>query len=112
MIIHGNEIMEPEELSELGRLFDEACAALNATAGQDGAELRTALASTLLKLAHLRQLSPDQMKATALRIFRCEPVQQSHSVAPAVGLHQPPSLTAEAASGVAFAAVAGPPTSA
>ena len=31
MIIHGNEIMEPEELSQLGRLFDEVWAALNAT---------------------------------------------------------------------------------
>ena len=28
MIIHGNEIMEPEELSQLGRLFDEAWAAV------------------------------------------------------------------------------------
>ena len=112
MIIHGNEIMEPEELSQLGRLFDEAWAAVSATAGQESAELRTALASILLRLAHLRQLSPDQMKATALRIFRCEPAQQSHSVAPAVGFHQPPSLTDEATSCSASAAIAGPPVGA
>ena len=112
MIIHGNEIMEPEELSQLGRLFDEAWVVLNAAAGQDSAELRTALASTLLQLAHLRQLSPDQMKATALRIFRCEPAQQSHSVAPAVGFHQSPSLTDEATSCSALATIAGPPVSA
>ena len=73
MIIHGNEIMEPEELTQLGAVFDETWAAISATAGDGSAELRTALASTLLRLAHLRQLGPDQMKATALRIFRAEP---------------------------------------
>ena len=72
MIIHGNEIMEPEELTQLGAVFDEAWAAVSATA-VDGAEQRTTLASILLRLAHLRQLGPDQMKATALRIFRAEP---------------------------------------
>ena len=72
MIIHGNEIMEPEELTQLGAVFDETWAALSPTAGHESAELRTALASILLRLAHLRQLGPDQMKATALRIFRCE----------------------------------------
>jgi hypothetical protein len=112
MIIHGNEILEPEELSELGRLFDEACAALNATAAQESAELRTALASTLLRLAHLKQLGPEQMKATALRILQCEPVRLSQSVPQAGGLHQPPSLTDEATSCSALAAIAGPPTGA
>jgi hypothetical protein len=85
MIIHRNEIMEPEELAELGKLFDEAWAALRATAGQESDELRTGLASILLRLAHLRQLGPDQMKATALRIFRAEPIQ---SVAPPARLHR------------------------
>jgi hypothetical protein len=94
MIIHGNEILEPEELAELGRLFDETCAALNATAGQGTAELRAALASTLLRLAHLKQLGPDQMRATVLRIFQREP----QSVPPAGGLHQPAGLTDEATS--------------
>ena len=32
MIIHGNEIMEPEELAQLGAVFDEAWAAVSATA--------------------------------------------------------------------------------
>ena len=77
MIIHHNEVMEPEELAELGKLFDEAWVALRATAGQESEELRTGLASILLRLAHLRQLGPDQMKATALRIFRRETMQVS-----------------------------------
>ena len=75
MIIHGNEIMEPEELSQLGSVFDETWAAIRASTGDGSAELRTALASILLRLAHLRQLGPDQMKATALRIIRAEPMQ-------------------------------------
>ena len=85
MIIHGNEFMEPEELTQLGLVFDEAWAAVSVTAGDGHAELRTTLASILLRLAHLRQLGPDQMKATALRIFRSEPAQAFQSVAPRVG---------------------------
>ena len=83
MIIHGNEIMQPEELTQLGVVFDETWAAVSPTAGDESAELRTALASILLRLAHLRQLGPDQMKATALRIFRCEP---ERSVASSPGI--------------------------
>jgi hypothetical protein len=75
MISHGNEIMEPEELTQLGAVFDETWAALRASTGDGSPELQTALASTLLRLAHLRQLDPEQMKATALRIFRCEPLE-------------------------------------
>ena len=75
MINHGNEILEPEELTQLGVVFDETWVALTASTGDGSAELRTALASTLLRLAHLRQLGPDQMKATALRLFRAEPTQ-------------------------------------
>jgi len=75
MIIHGNEIMQPEELTQLGVVFDEAWAAVSARAGEGDAELRTALASIMMRLAHLRQLGPDQLKATALRIFRCEPLE-------------------------------------
>jgi len=74
MIIHGNEIMEPEELAQLGVVFDETWAAVKASTGDASVELRTALACTLLQLAHLRQLGPDQMKATALRLFRAEPI--------------------------------------
>ena len=48
MIIHGNEIMEPEELTQLGAVFDETWAAVRATAGNESAELRTALASILI----------------------------------------------------------------
>ena len=85
MIIHGNEIMEPEELTQLGVVFDEAWAVVKASTGDGSAELRTALASTLLRLANLRQLGPDQMKATALRIFGAKPIQ---SVAPPARPHR------------------------
>ena len=74
MTNHGNEILEPEELAQLGVVFDETWAAVKASTGDGSVELRTALACTLLQLAHLRQLGPDQMKATALRLFRAEPI--------------------------------------
>ena len=96
MIIHGNEIMEPEELVQLGAVFDEAWATVSATAG-DSAEQRTTLASILLRLAHLRQLGPDQMKATAIRIFRSDPE----------GDHCPTSLANEAAGCLTSAAIEG-----
>ncbi len=72
MIVHGNEIMEPEELAELGAVFDETWAVLSRTVGDD-AEHRVALACILVRLAQLRQLSPEQMKATALRRLCPEP---------------------------------------
>ena len=103
MIIHGNEIMEPEELSQLVTVFDEAWAALSATAGGDSADQRVTLASILLRLANLRQLDPEQMKATALRIFRAEPMRGLCSVAPPAGLHYPSSITGEAAGSVSAA---------
>lgn len=79
MIIHDNEIIEPEELAELGVAFDQAWAVVSTTAGAENAELRTTLASIVLRLAHLRQLGPDQIKASALRIFKCEAVDAQGS---------------------------------
>jgi len=73
MIIQDCESMEPEELSEVGRLFDEAWAALSGNGGAKNPELRTALASILLRLAHRRELGPDKMKAAALSILQGEP---------------------------------------
>ena len=105
MIIHGNEIMEPEELAQLGTVFDEAWAAVSATAGDGRADQRTTLAIILLRLANLRQLGPDQMKATALRIFR----SVFRPVAPPAGPHCPSSHTNEAAGCVTSAATACPP---
>ena len=58
MIIHGNEIMEPEELTQLGAVFDETWATIRASTGDGSVELRTALASTLLRLAHLQAARP------------------------------------------------------
>jgi hypothetical protein len=68
----GQEIIEPEELARLGKVFDEAWAAVSHTGGEDTVDQRTSLAVILLRLAYLRQLGPDQMKATAVRIFRSE----------------------------------------
>ena len=79
MMIQGNETMQPEELTQLGAVFDEVWAELCDTAGHEDAELRTALASVLLRLANLKQLGADEMKSTALRILRCEPNQQLQS---------------------------------
>ena len=103
MIIHGNEIMEPEELIQLGAVFDEAWAAVSATA-VNGAEQRTILASILLRLAHLRQLGPDQMKATAIRILRSQSAPNCRALA--ADHHWPPSLTNETAGGLVSAATA------
>jgi len=33
MIIHGNEVLEPEELARLGKVFDEAWASVSPAAG-------------------------------------------------------------------------------
>lgn len=71
MVIHAKEIMEPEELSQLGVVFEDAWAAVRASAG-DSDEHRATLATILLRLAHLSQLGPNQMKATAIRMFGSE----------------------------------------
>lgn len=71
MSIHRHEIIEPEELIQLGAVFDETWAALRASASETE-ENRAALAAIVLRLAYLSQLGPDQMKATAIRLFRAE----------------------------------------
>ena len=95
MIIDGNETMQPEELTQLGVVFNEVWAALGDTAGQENAELRTALASILLRLANLKQLDAEEMKSTALRILRCEPIQELQSDAPLTAIECLSSLTEE-----------------
>ena len=96
MIIRGNDFMEPEELTRLGKVFDEAWGAVSGTAGPEGSDLRTNLAIILFRLADLGQLGPDQMKATALRILRSEGAPP-----------EAPHLSySEAASGVASGATA------
>lgn len=71
MIIHGNEIIEPEELAQLGTLFDKTWAAVGCSANNDRyAEERTHLACILLRLHGLRQLDPDQVMQPAVRLFR------------------------------------------
>jgi len=105
MFIHGNEVIEPEELAQLGKVFDEAWAALGATAAHGRADH---LASILLRLANLRQLGPEQMMATALRIFRSEPIGIFPAVPP-VAPSYPSSHTNEAAGCSTSAAPACPP---
>ena len=95
MIIHGNEIMEPEELAQLGGVFDEAWTAVSASASKGRDEQRTTLAIILLRLANLKQLGPEQLKATALRIFHSEPTQSFRPLALSAG--PPPSHTEPAA---------------
>ena len=95
MMIHGNETMQPEELTHLGAVFDEVWAELSDTAGHENAELRTALASILLRLANLKQLDAEEMKSTALRILRCEPIQQVQSDAPPAEIECLSGLTEE-----------------
>jgi hypothetical protein len=104
MSIHSKEIMGPEELTQLGVVFDEAWASVSGTASEGNAELRTALASIVLRLAHLRQqLGPDQIKATALRIFRCEVMET-----PAPSSSPTSHFVNKATSHSASEAVAGP----
>lgn len=107
MMIHGNETMQPEELTQLGVVFDEVWTEFSDTAGQESAELRTALASILLRLANLKQLGPEEMKATALRILRCEPIQELQSDAPLAEIECPSSL-AEAREGCSASAAIPP----
>ncbi|MTD96252.1 hypothetical protein GIW81_18080 [Hyphomicrobium sp. xq] len=95
MMIHGNETLQPEELTQLGVVFDEVWAEFSDTAGQENTELRTFLASILLRLANLKQLGPEQMKATALRIIRGEAIQDTHSDAPLAEIECPSSLAEE-----------------
>jgi len=110
MIIHGNEIMEPEELAQLGSVFDETWAAVSGNVGEGSAEQRTSLAIILLRLANLRQLGPEQLKATALRIVQSEPTQAFRPVALPAGPSQ--SSHTEAAGCSPPAATASPPLSA
>ena len=95
MITDGNETMQPEELTQLGVVFDEVWAAVSDTSCQESAELRTTLASILLRLANLKQLGPEQMKATALRILRGEPIQELQSGALLAESECPSSLIEE-----------------
>jgi hypothetical protein len=95
MMIQGNETMQPEELTQLGAVFDEVWAELCDTAGHENAELRTALASILLRLGNLKQLGAEEMKSTALRILRCEPNQQLQSDAPLAEIECPSSRAEE-----------------
>jgi hypothetical protein len=71
MIIHDNEVLGPEHLAELGELFDKTWATFaNSERDTDG---RAELACILLRLYGLRQLGPDQLTQTALRLMKQSP---------------------------------------
>ena len=70
MIMHTNEVLGPEHLRELGSLFDKACEILGSGSSEWNASDRAQLARILLHLYGLRQLGPDQLIQTALRVLK------------------------------------------
>jgi hypothetical protein len=71
MIIHDNEVLGPEHLAELGALFDTTWAAIGPSVNcEKYREDRAQLARILLRLYGLRQLGPDQVTQTALRLMK------------------------------------------
>jgi hypothetical protein len=68
---HSHEILGPENLAEVSALFEKTWAVV--TSSDDAhvlAQDRAQLACIVLRLYQLRQLGPDQVLQTALRIFR------------------------------------------
>jgi hypothetical protein len=65
-------LLEPADLKLLGSAFDEAwaCGAPDIAIVDDVAGARAQLASIMLELAKLRQLDGDELKNTAVRLFK------------------------------------------
>jgi hypothetical protein len=81
MVIHDNEVLGPEHLAELGTLFDRAWAAFGSATCEPEADERAQLACILLRLYGLRQLGPEQLTRTALRLMKqLSPEAMSDSV--------------------------------
>ena len=71
MIIHDNEVLGPEHLAELGTIFYKTWTAFASSANsEEYIDERAHLASILLRLYGLRQLGPDQIMQTALRLLK------------------------------------------
>lgn len=68
------EIYEPDEIAQLGIVFDATWTRIAAVGLAVTAAARDELAAILLGLADLRQLGPEQMQTTAIRLLRerCE----------------------------------------
>lgn len=66
--------LDPAELRELSAAFDSAWSVLKGDIpdSRGAGEARTRLALIVLDLAKLGQLGPDQMSASAVRIYREE----------------------------------------
>jgi hypothetical protein len=91
MIVHDNEVLGPEHLAELGALFDKTWAAFQSSANSESyTEARAQLACILLRLYGLRQLGPDQVTQTALRLLKRSPsVLKSAGVSMSAGQPEP-----------------------
>ena len=71
MIVPDNEVLGPEHLAELGTIFDKTWTAFASSANsEEYTDERAHLASILLRLYGLRQLGPDQIMRTALRLLK------------------------------------------
>src|SRR5688572_28869845 len=87
MIIHDNEVLGPEHLAELGELFDKTWVSFGSLANSErDADERAQLACILLRLYGLRQLGPDQLTQTALRLMKQpSPLATSVSATESIG---------------------------
>ena len=95
-MIHDNEVLEPENLAELGALYDKAWSTFRsfAISERDSGE-RARLACILLRLYGLRQLGPDQLTQTALRLMtQSSAIAMSVSAVAAIDGPPEPSITA------------------
>ncbi len=72
-------VFDPTELRTLTTAFDETWGALVTEHPEFGSEVRLRLATVLIGLARDRQLGPDQLKSTALRLLVRESDQRTVS---------------------------------
>ena len=100
MIIHGSEVLGPEHLAELSALFEKTWTAYRSSSdGEYYGEERARLACILLSLYRLRQLGPDQITQTALRLLRPSSPGQERDGIPVTaegGEHEPVGLSTSA----------------
>lgn len=91
MKINTTEAFGPEELAELGSLFDDLQTSAGTIARTD--EEKAELAILLLRLYGLRQLERDQITRVALRLMRESSSEATDSPLMAAGGTPNPSRT-------------------
>ena len=70
VMIHDNEFLGPQHLAELGAIFDKTWSSFRSSSiSERDTEERAQLACIMLRLFGLRQLGPDQLTKTALRLM-------------------------------------------